>query len=1384
MGLGVTNKRLVLFLFVFCLLFSFVYARPNISFISADGYLRVADSTDNYSLTYYETCNGLTSNYGLIEDGDGNIWVTCGDSTVARHDKDDFNNVTIIDTGYSPVYYLEYDAFTHSIWVGNFLSVGYLSKIDIATNTVINYATTLDRPFGIGINSIGDVYTISYGNGNLAWFDESNSYSLSTTSGGTGVYSRVLHIDPSDDSITWTDSFQPTFASKLNWTAIPTYIQESSTVASYTYFVLNSIGDAYVLDTKVGYEAIEELDKSNGYSRTTHTMPFRGAGIDLEQDDETFLWSGSTSSNEFCVFDIDVSWTPTCYNNNNTIYDLIVLNYTQPLPQTDFTPPVISNIVVDDIPRIGGFFISYDNAPKMYLTTDETASCRWSFTDEDYTGMDGYCVDGINTTNHICYLNNVQEILDTVYIACSDEFNNFHNNTSNYEQNIYVNLYYTTSTQEFEDIVLQDTWIRDSTPTQNLNSENIAIYEDVTSPENRWAIVEVDMNRLSLDNISKIGSVDLMLYSWLNEANSGETIYIHTHRVYSNFTWDESTMNWNLRPLPYQDYDPTIMDTTTHNIASGIGFINWSITSAIKDCYKNQEDTCTIYLTSTAINTEGGDNMYFKGSEVATVSQRPKLSIKYYEPRVWNNGDTYVRSNNVGSNYGTSTGLTLIGGATSYDTYVLIDGSDVEGSKYKDVSYGMYIESLTLTGDLELTYCNDDFNETTLTYSNTGTEVLNCDASPFLIKSFGDLSTFTINEFDITSIFNDDIDKKFTIKMHVTGSGDYISSYSRQSDWGGFSRYPHVTLGEVKVLKKEQPHFIYYNDFNDGNASLNDWTTNGWFVNSEGKAQGYNTWGLYYPNFIDTLYPEYNNGNPITLLVDWKIINGGTRHNCIGLYNDADVTMLNNREVMCVRDSTSLTQWITRGTVETIGSTSSEINTGQEYNLAFHISDDNITTNYQAYKDSSQMISNSVGTYGVSYGDLGFYRDSGSTSSSLITLDNLMIWDSSFATMPELLYITPIPNITIISPINNSVQNNSIFNVEFNVIDEDNLSLVCRVDVNETTLWSQQINNNTITNASINVTPDGYYYFEVKCDDDNYNNETSGEYFFNVSTVIPCAENWTASYGVCSTGDTQLKTYTDNNICNTTNDLPYDNGTFVACNYCLEDLVENLDTCAWNGSDFYTMTSYTDNNYFSCCAMTGILDDCSIDYVFPYNESQYNLCNYYADDFEIEYDEQALYGLLTSEKVYWKFYINATNTTEDYDCISYVKHMNEGEVGEIIQVNPTYIKKTEGFISIKDSYDDREYFRTVNGLGNVYFTKENLIMDERQYLFGIQCTGNGERLVSERVVTAEYEALNDPVNLAFWGKNNASGLFLGLMIIVFVLMLLGTIIYTYRRESR
>lgn len=287
--------------------------------------------------------------------------------------------------------------------------------------------------------------------------------------------------------------------------------------------------------------------------------------------------------------------------------------------------------------------------------------------------------------------------------------------------------------------------------------------------------------------------------------------------------------------------------------------------------------------------------------------------------------------------------------------------------------------------------------------------------------------------------------------------------------------------------------------------------------------------------------------------------------------------------------------------------------------------------------------------------------------------------------------------------------------------------------------------------------------------------QTLGIFNFTTSSLL-CDENWVLQNTSCLTNDSRLIYYLDSQSCGTYTELPVDNGTYVACDYCSEDLEQQVGVCLWNGSAYTQEVSYTDNNYYSCCVFTSLPSDCSILYS-PYNTTTNQTCNELDSDFVVELDENVYFGinLESEEKVFGKIYLN---DSEQYSCISYVKTPE----GKLIQSNPVYEQATQNTISLFNKrYEDREYFMTSNGLATVYWTKENLIIDGSTYVFGVECSSNSSHKISEKAVTVLYEGVNSPVTRWVWLKENLFGITTG----VFIIILLGlALFFIYRVITR
>ena len=291
--------------------------------------------------------------------------------------------------------------------------------------------------------------------------------------------------------------------------------------------------------------------------------------------------------------------------------------------------------------------------------------------------------------------------------------------------------------------------------------------------------------------------------------------------------------------------------------------------------------------------------------------------------------------------------------------------------------------------------------------------------------------------------------------------------------------------------------------------------------------------------------------------------------------------------------------------------------------------------------------------------------------------------------------------------------------------------------------------------------------------DNNVCNESyAGDYSeFSPLVCDYCTPNWQSEYTACQTNDSMQKTYTDLNTCGESTGLPIDNGTWSSCNYCNEDIWQIESACYPSGEDIIKDISYTDNNYFTCCGVTGILSDCSIDYS-PYNTTTQENCSLQNNaEFTLELDSNVFVNAVFGDKVYGSILLNDSSQT--YACQSYIKSID----GDLLQTNPQYEQKELSLISLSNTeYEDREFFVTDNGLAVVYWTKDNLIIDGKQHIFGVECSGNEtkEKLTSEKYVSVGYKKVNEPITRMVWFNNNATNVvlfFIGIFILIGIIFL-------------
>lgn len=276
----------------------------------------------------------------------------------------------------------------------------------------------------------------------------------------------------------------------------------------------------------------------------------------------------------------------------------------------------------------------------------------------------------------------------------------------------------------------------------------------------------------------------------------------------------------------------------------------------------------------------------------------------------------------------------------------------------------------------------------------------------------------------------------------------------------------------------------------------------------------------------------------------------------------------------------------------------------------------------------------------------------------------------------------------------------------------------------------------------------------------NNTNVTDPNIQINYTCFAPCIEDWVEDAVVCLTDDTYLSTYTDQNSCNTTIDLPAQNGTYPYCNYCSENLIVSYGECQQNSTQ---SVDYLDLNYVTCCAVTGIGSDCSI-LTYPYNETTSQACLFFNNTMdEIECQNEPNFNI--REKEYCLARIPNGFLNETFKCISYV---TDESTSEILQTNPEYRERSTSFFDWKQDPDTREYFTPANALVNFYYTNKNLL-PESDYILTIECSSQQRTLGSSMLFQMAYEDYQFVFFRTRWLMANASYIIGGLLLLILLL---------------
>lgn len=132
-----------------------------------------------------------------------------------------------------------------------------------------------------------------------------------------------------------------------------------------------------------------------------------------------------------------------------------------------------------------------------------------------------------------------------------------------------------------------------------------------------------------------------------------------------------------------------------------------------------------------------------------------------------------------------------------------------------------------------------------------------------------------------------------------------------------------------------------------------------------------------------------------------------------------------------------------------------------------------------------------------------------------------------------------------------------------------------------------------------------YRKYDYICNSTGTENYTAYRIAGTLNITKTCDENWlsnnTACGNYCGEWDKYLIGYYDNNTCGTFDDLPANNNTCGACNYCT--LVTSQHNTSCTVYDNFT-SYYTNDNKVACCDITNLSADC----VLPANITYE--CNY------------------------------------------------------------------------------------------------------------------------------------------------------------------------------
>jgi len=462
--------------------------------------------------------------------------------------------------------------------------------------------------------------------------------------------------------------------------------------------------------------------------------------------------------------------------------------------------------------------------------------------------------------------------------------------------------------------------------------------------------------------------------------------------------------------------------------------------------------------------------------------------------------DSYVDGDMPGSNYGNDSQLSL---DTSPARRSLIK-FDVVGYGEGKVPYDSTINEANIsvnvfdTGDVVSVYSvAGNWSEDSITFNNAPSR------AAYLEDSFSPSSTGTYN-FDITHAMTDWVNQTRENHGVYLYPGGTNRVNLRSSEYSTISQRPQLN---VDFSSEDCTSIRVYVRTSNDKEDWSEWkkVSNGGQVSDIRKASRYLQYKVEMNSFNNSFSPELEN---IVFDYNATVTDSEGNYNYSfqspGDYGDYSVCMNTSYATMSTQSCENLS--VETGVVpivDLIGPSDEEWLNISSFNLTYDVNDlnDDITgstllINGQANKtNSTPIINDAYNNFSINFSQGGYNWTVNVTDKQ---------GNIGTDTKRRFYIDTQNPDVSLISPENDSTYELAELNLSFNTTDNMDDSLSCDVVLDGNELASGiSVDNGTRENVSSGTLQGGMHYWNVTCSDEAGNSFTSDTWQFNISDTPP-----------------------------------------------------------------------------------------------------------------------------------------------------------------------------------------------------------------------------------------------------------------------------------------